>query len=200
MATHSELPGNSYKEREQRQKSIEAVANGKIRPASTGKQLKEAMVVTDGDTVKSYVLLDVLVPTLKDAVVSVVTGVIQLLAYGDARSTGHVSKSSASYVNYNDYSNQKSPRNRRQTVHGRGGVAIDDVLFASETEARSVLDSLVDLTMQYGEARVADYYELSGVDYSYTDNGYGWSELSTARVIRDRRGWVIDLPRARRLD
>jgi hypothetical protein len=47
---------------------------------------------------------------------------------------------------------------------------------------------------------VADFYDLVGVDGTYTDNKYGWTNIRNAYVNRVRDGYVIKLPRAISLD
>ena len=42
---------------------------------------------------------------------------------------------------------------------------------------------------------VADLYGLVGIDSEYTDNKYGWTNLSSASIKATRDGYILDLPR-----
>ena len=54
---------------------------------------------------------------------------------------------------------------------------------------------------QYGEATVADFYELVGVTGNgYTDRSYGWKDLKQAYISRVREGFLFNLPRCIELD
>ena len=38
-------------------------------------------------------------------------------------------------------------------------------------------------------------YDLSGVTCNYTDNKYGWMNISNAQVIHGRDGYIIKMPK-----
>ena len=46
---------------------------------------------------------------------------------------------------------------------------------------------------------VADLNDIIGVTGSYTDNKYGWYDLSSAQITRDKSGYALKLPRVRPL-
>ena len=56
----------------------------------------------------------------------------------------------------------------------------------------------------YGIARVADLYDLVGERHEYTDNDYGWTNISNAEAVRvrteDGYGYAIKMPRALPID
>lgn len=79
-------------------------------------------------------------------------------------------------------------------------MRFDDILFRSRSDAEHVLDALVELTLQYGIATVADFCQLSGIDDNYTDQNFGWYELGRARVVQVRGGYILDLPRPVRVE
>ena len=58
-----------------------------------------------------------------------------------------------------------------------------------------VLDTLLKLVEDYDVARVADYYQLVGRTGSWTDNEWGWTNLSDSRVRRIPEGYILELPR-----
>lgn len=56
------------------------------------------------------------------------------------------------------------------------------VYFNTSEEATKILDHMRYLCETYGLVRVADYYDLIGSYGSYTDNCYGWTDLSSVKV------------------
>jgi hypothetical protein len=52
----------------------------------------------------------------------------------------------------------------------------------------------------YPCVRVADLYDLVGITGEHTDNKYGWTNISNAKVERDRDGYRIVMPRAMPID
>ena len=76
----------------------------------------------------------------------------------------------------------------------------DDIILETRWEAEEVLSHMIDLIENYGVASVADLYELVGITGSFTDNKYGWTNLSSATVSRVRDGYLINLPNAQPID
>jgi len=77
----------------------------------------------------------------------------------------------------------------------------DEIYFESRHEADDVLGRLYDLLSQYDQATVGDFYELSGITESFTDQKWGWTDLQGSRVTRSRGGaYLVELPRPEPLD
>ena len=76
----------------------------------------------------------------------------------------------------------------------------DEIILETRGEAEEVLSHLVDLTIDYQQATVADLYDLVGITSNFTDNKYGWTDLRSASVTRVRDGYLINLPRTQILD
>ena len=85
-------------------------------------------------------------------------------------------------------------------TYGRARLNFDDIILESRGEAEEVLSHLLELVENYGVASVADLYELVGITGSFTDNKYGWTNLSTASVSRVRDGYLLNLPNATPID
>jgi hypothetical protein len=69
----------------------------------------------------------------------------------------------------------------------------------SGAEADEVIARLDELIDVYGMASVADLYDLVGISGQYTDNKYGWTDVSSASRIRVRDGYLLKMPRAKPL-
>lgn len=180
----------------QPEKKVEKVVKGNVKVKKKGEisKLKDVFISEDASNVKSYVIMDVLVPALKKAVSDIVTNGIDMILYGETgRRTKHTNASSVSYRSYYDdrRSNDRPYRDRtRQT-----GYSYDDIILDTRGEAEEVLDSLCDLIETYQVASVADLYDLVGVTGEYTDNKYGWTNLRNSDVIRVHDGYMLKLPK-----
>ena len=147
-------------------------------------------------------MIDVLVPAAKDMVADAISQGIERMLFGDVRSTSrrpHKQYSNNGYVSYNSYKSsqqkQSSPSRRARASHD-----FDEIILETRGEAEQVLSHLVDLTIDYGEASVADLYELVGITSNFTDNKYGWYELKDAFISRVRNGYLINLPKTQILE
>ena len=138
--------------------------------------------------------MDAIVPTIKNTILDVVS----MCLFGDTakRSRNH------NTVSYNrDYSSaSRSGRTNRRNSE-RDPYDFDDIIFDSRGEAEDVLDHMEEIMASYnGIVTVADFYSLAGVTGTWTDNNYGWTNLSRATVRRTRDGYIINLPKVLPID
>lgn len=161
----------------------------------------------ESENLGDYVLYDVLVPAFRDTLSDMGFGIIERL-FGNGRSrhgrsSNIVRDRGRSYVSYNNTSNDRrgGGRDDRREFdrNSRARHDFDNIIFANKWEAEEVLAHLVDLTIEYGEATVLAFYELSNIEADYTDDRYGWTNLRDAYVDRTRDGHVIVFPPTRPL-
>lgn len=195
-----EYTPNSYKYREDKKsgeerKKPEKVVTGtvKTRKKSEIQKFADVFISEDIQNVKSFVLMDVLVPAIKKAISDIVTNGIDMILYG---STGSGSRrSSTSKVSYRDYYDKREDRNSYDSSRS-SGYNYDDVVLETRGEAEEVLDQLNALIETYGDATIADLYDLIGKTGPYTHNKYGWKNLHNAKIVRVRDGYLLSLPKA----
>lgn len=181
-------------------KKIEKVVSGtvKVKKKSEIHKIKDIFVSEDASNIKSYILNDVLIPTIKQTISDIVKNVIDMTLFGGNGSKGRNSiASTVSYRNYYDRGNSI----QRGTTRTTTGYNYDDITIDSRGEAEEVLTRMDELISCYGVVSVADLYDLIGVTGSYTDNKYGWTNIRNARVVRaNGGGWTFDLPKALPID
>ena len=195
---------NSHKSKEAQKegaassdKKVEKVISGSAKPKKKGEMQKFADVFISEDVgnVKSYILMDVLVPAIKKAISDIVTNGIDMILYGE---TGRTRKaSSGTKVSYGKYYDREPDRIRDRSISSRGGYDYDDIVFETRGDAEKVLDSMNDIISQYGVVSVLDLYDLADVSTdNYAANKYGWTDISGCKAIRVRDGYILKLPRA----
>lgn len=151
--------------------------------------------------VGEYVIWDVLIPALKSTLNDIVSNGIELLLYGEPRSKNLRRDRGRTYVSYNSISRRdREERRERPTPRSRSRQNFDDIVIDTKSEAEEVLSKLIDLVDEYDTASVADFHELVDVPGEYTDNKWGWDNLSRASVDRVREGYILNLPRPKQLD
>lgn len=201
MDAKNEYPSNSHKNSAApaaTERRIEKVVTGpvKVRKKSEAKKLADIFISEDAGNVKNYIFMDVLIPAVKKAISDIVTNGIDMILYGE---TGRSRRSSGgSRVSYRDYSAR--PGDRRDYRAVSMPYDYDEIVLPDRGKAQEVLDTLEDIIAKYDVARVADFYELVGITPRHTDNKYGWSDISMAKVMAVRDGYLIKLPRALPLD
>lgn len=186
------------KEREKVEKVISGTA--KLRKKSKAHKLTDVFISEDASNVKSYIFADVLVPALKKLISDIVKDGIEMVLYGGTgRGSSNSKRIGASYVSYNRFADHGRDRAITEP-RSRIGYSYDNIEYTTRGEAEEVLDRMCELIEMYGSVAVADLYDLSGISHQYTDNKYGWTNLSTAKPVRVRDGYILDLPRAIPID
>lgn len=194
-----ELKGNSFASREQKDSEKE-----KIEPVTTNVTVKKPknkllskFFAEDAKTVGGHVLNVVVIPSLQKLFSDVIKGAVDWLIYGSKGTQPKTGVSNVSYSRY--YSSNAQP----QTAFGanpmlnRSNVfAVQDVMFNERADAEEVLLRMAELVEKYGMVSVADFYELVGQRFAFTDQKYGWRDLRTAEIVRGISGFYIRFPKA----
>lgn len=79
---------------------------------------------------------------------------------------------------------------RGQSVHD-----FEEIEFATRKDASIVLDLMYDRLQQYGSVSVAEFYAWADVRGNFTDQNWGWRDLTGAGPTMARNGmFVLNLP------
>ena len=182
------------------EKKVEKVISGtaKVRKKTGARKVADVFISEDAANVKSYIVMDVIVPAIKDVLSNVVKDSIDMILFGGTtrRGSGSSRKTNAEYVSYNRFSDRRDDRryDSRSTIASR--YNFDDITLDSKAEADEVLERMDELLDTYGMVTVADLCDLVGISCEYTDNKYGWTNLRNAKVVRLRGNeYMLDLPR-----
>lgn len=182
------------------EKKVEKVISGtaKVRKKTGARKVADAFISEDAANVKSYIVMDVIIPAIKDILANVVKDSIDMILFGGTNHRRNSSgrKTNAEYVAYNRFSDRRDDRRyeSRSTIASR--YNFDDIILESKAEADEVLERMEEVLDTYGMVSVADLCDLIGISCEHTDNKYGWTSLRNARVVRLRSNeYVLELPR-----
>lgn len=178
------------------EKKVEKIVQGnvKVRKKNGLEKAKGLLVSEDAANIKSYVVMDVLIPAFKKAISDIVTNGIEMILYGETGRNRRNSPSSG--VSYRNYFDSRRDDDRRRSQPVRAGYDLNDIVLDSRGEAEDVLTKMDELIDMYGVVSVADLYDLVGISGNYTDNKYGWTNIRNAEPIRVRDGYLLKLPKA----
>ncbi len=215
-----EFPSNSHRSKSapvtdekpsKDDKQVTKVVTNKVsqRKKPISKRLSETFFGGDAAGVGQYIMMDVILPAMKDALSDAVSQGIDRILFGESRSSGRTrharSENRNGFVSYNRFANnQRDSRRdepRQMSRRARSTHNFDEIVLATRVEADNVLTRMDDLIERYGEATVADLYGLVDITASHTDDKWGWKEdLHAARVQRIRDGYLLNMPRPEPLD
>lgn len=184
----AEYPNNSHSARERTdstapgkaEKKLEKVVTGaaKTRKKSEARKFVNIFVPEDGENVKSYIMMDVIIPGIKNAIADV----ISIVLFGDSGRIGgsRSKRDGRSRLTYWD--DRRDDRREYGRPRAAAGFEYDDIIFETRGDAELVLDQLESAIANYGIASVADLYDLAGITCrNYTANRYGWTDHSVGK-------------------
>ena len=194
---------NRYKKEQvnkESEKKVEKVVSGTVitRKKSGVRKFADEFINEDIRNIKSYVIGDVLIPAIKDAISDIVRNGIDMILYGGSK-PGY-RRSTADRVSYTSYSKVDNRSRDTRSVSTYNGYTLEEIILTNRGEAEDVLARMDELMDTYGLVRVADLYDLVGITGQYTDNKYGWTNIRNAEIVRVREGYLIKMPRAVPID
>lgn len=201
-----EFKGNSFNEKEkskpEKKPLSKVVKTDIVQKKSLGRKIAETFVQDDKESIGEYLLLDILVPSVKDCVSDLVCNAINMILYGDTRGRGgsgqktNYSGVSKSKISYRGETNERVAYSH----NARAGYDFSDIVMRSRADAVNVLNALKERIDEYDVATVADFYDLVDISSVFTDNNYGWYTLDNAYINQVRGGYIIVFPKVKHLD
>lgn len=172
-----------------------------------GRKIAETFGGESLKTVGEHVLTDVVLPKVKEMIFDSliegahrsIFGVNRSNAASSDRSRG--TKYNQMYVSPNKGYGSSAPSQQREAQSDmRGPNDFRDYLFPSRGQAEEIVDNLLAVLDQYGTVSVHELKAMIGKTGEFTDQKWGWKNLSQAGVVRDRDGYRLDLPKLVSLD
>lgn len=191
------------KETKEQERKVEKAVTGTatVRKKNEVSKLADVFISEDIKNVKSYVLMDVLVPTIKKAIVDIVTDGVNMIFFGG---TGpRKSRPGGSKISYSNFYEQRDERRYSNAPAASSSSRFDygDIEFETRGDADAVLDEMNNVIERYGFVTVADMYDIADITHPYTSAKYGWTNISTATISRCMNGkYIIKLPKARPIE
>lgn len=186
---------NSIKSREQKEdkKEVTKVVKGKTKTKKKSglSKITGNIISEESGSIKEYAIYEVIIPVVKDTISQLVKGSIDMLFYGEVRSSSSRSSRStnATRVSYRDFYDDKRNDRNRDERRTNNRMSYDDIMFDNQQDANEVLNRMDEIVEQYGVVTVADLFDLAGVTGNgYTDQNYGWTSTRSASVERNREG------------
>lgn len=192
-----EFKGNSNasKKKESEEKQLKPVtSNVVVKQESEVKKMAKQFFNDNAKNVGTHVVTDVLIPGMQKLVSDMIKNAIDWILWGTSKKSS--GSSGVGNVSYSSYYNRTPATGYSQPQQTRNDIySVNDVTFNDRGEAEQVLASMKEQIVRYGMVSVSDFYDLISYKSNYTDNKYGWRDLSQAEVIRFRDGFSIRFPK-----
>lgn len=169
-----------------------------IKRKRTIDRLAETFIGKDVGSVRDYIIFDVVIPAIKNAIVDACSNGIRMLLGVDNGSRRKGDDYDTPYSTY--YKSNRRDNNRNDTARRHTRDDYRDIVFTSEDGARDAIRKLKTRAYQYNTTSVADYKDILQITSGdFQENYWGWSKEEIDRLAeRGPRhvsdGWVLDLP------
>ena len=208
-------PGNSKKEQAEKHKSeerrpeVKAVVKtaGVVRKPTVGSRVRETFAGEGARETGAYVFFDVIIPAIKAMMFDTITQGADRILFGgrDVIRSGMANAPRGTRTDYNKVSTQNAnSRYPGRDFDGHGGRELSkrarsnhqtgDILLETRGEAEMVLDTMQDLISRFQWVSLPEFYDLVDVTAEFTDEKWGWSNISSAQIRPSRGKYVILLP------
>ena len=142
----------------------------------------------DLKSIVSYAVKDAIIPAFKKGASEAIKGSVDMIFYGHggAPSSGRVQKIeySSRFDSGRTSSSLPAPRPKF------GSLVLD-----SREDCEVLLRNMQFIIDRVGVVRVLEMYDMAGYHTDmYTANKFGWSNISTAEIVRVPDGWELRMP------
>jgi len=202
----TDYQGNSNKSRQQQgqgptqAKKVEKVVTGEVTVPKKPfwKKTKDSVVVTDAKGLGGYLFWDVILPTVKDAIVNTIKSGVDRAFYGEKamRTRNDMLRGRSSYYPYNQARDPIGRSRETRAIEARSYERREReaYILASREDGQRVLDEMNEIIDVQGFVTVATLKELIGYPSSHVDWKYGWRTLIDVQVNQIPEGYLIDFP------
>lgn len=189
----AKLPNPENYQNSAKKPKVESVVKGVVtaKNKTLASKIRGLFFARDLNELKEYVVDDIVIPGACKAA----HGAVDMVFRKDVRS--YTSNKGNTRIRYDRASNESLRYNRDETSRKKRDFR--DLEFETRGDAEEVLSGLVDLIADYESASIADLYDLCDITSTFTDNKYGWTDLSDASVKRGSNGYYLVLPKAEQL-
>lgn len=202
--SNSDMDRKTQAKSHNKEREIKAVVKEetKLHKKSFLSRLVSTFITDDINSVSEAIVNEVVVPAVKRTAYDIINNGSYMLLNDDAGSF----RKSITRTMYGNFFDSDSDRNRVRSSNRKdisfknyknGSQPYDSVTFSNRPDAETVLEAMLDIISAYESVSIAEYYELARIpNDNYTLTNYGWTDLSTARIIQVRDGYTIKLPKA----
>jgi hypothetical protein len=189
--------------------TVEKITTGRVISAkkTPGQRFKETFLSgDDAKTVWNTVLMDVIVPGIKETVYRTVQDMFSMFLFGDTRRSGYYNEggrrgviTSYNSIYNNSYSSNRS-RSNRDSIVSSGFNSRPEYIFQFESrlDAENVLSDLRNSinSISSHSVNVNYLYSLLGKsgDLSSNNEKWGWTDLSGVRIRPANGLYLLELP------
>lgn len=200
-----EYQSNSHKSKELATEAVterraKKVVTGTVKTKKNeGRKIANMFISEDINSVKTYVVEEVIIPMIKNGIVEAGKTFIEMIFLGSER--GERRRTTlGDRVSYRRYYDDRNSIRYDPSPIVSNKFDYKDIVLENRGDAESVLLEMRAIIKEYGIVKVGDLYDLIDEPAPHTAFNYGWTDLSRAAVKPVKDGYMLILPRAMAID
>lgn len=164
-----------------------------------GKKFAETFMTEDATDVKTWLIMDVLIPGIKNTILDV----LSVMFFGETGSRNNRRRRDRDdRVNYSSYYRGNSDQKRKHSRYGRDGqydsddrVDFRNIVLRQRGDAEEIIENMRRRIRDNNSVSVAELLDLIDLPQQsrYTDNNWGWDDERDIGIRRVSSGYLIDV-------
>lgn len=156
-----------------------------------GERIAEAFIMTDGASIKDYLIFNVLIPGVKNTI----ENVIHMILYPTKGDTRIVRRGGESRIIPVKYRGRFEERRRNdEYVGSRMRANKPELVFDHREDAEEILGIMTRKIERTGFASMKELYREAELPTDFTYDSWGWRNLYDAMIVQVSEGWLLKMP------
>ena len=206
-----QFQGNSFKSRreasQETSSKLKSVVSEKPVVGKKKWRLIDCFYTPSDKSLGEYIMEDLVIPNVKRAIGTTLHGVItKIFGVGTGYGTSYKAVNNwwndgrgESYVEYSARAAQPGSRSRSQQNQPHVSTDLESYALRTREDAERVLEGLDAYLETYDAVPVSAFFELIGITAPHTYYDFGWTNLSSAKVVTNENGYSIRFPKPIRI-
>lgn len=172
-----------------------------------GQKFKDSFMGEDAKEVKDYLFFDVIVPGIKNAILSTISMLLTGEPYYDSRRSNiRRDRDRGSTYSYNSIYRNSSDRRASERRRRDRYYEVDDkidyrhIILNERGDAEEVVHQMREIIRKNGYVTIAELFDLIDIPGNFNDNNWGWDDERDIALRRVSSGYLIDVAEARYLE
>lgn len=172
-----------------------------------GKKFAETFMTEDTKDVKSWLLMDVIIPGVKNTILDI----LSMMFFGEVdsrRGRGKRRRYDDDRRDYSSYYGGSSSNRERRGSRRKDNSYYDsddrvdfrNIVLRNRDDAEDLIEEMRRRIKSEGSVSVATLLDLVDVPGRYTDNNWGWDDDRDIGIRRVSSGYLIDVAEPKYLD
>lgn len=172
-----------------------------------GKKFAETFMTEDTKDVKSWLLMDVIIPGVKNTILDI----LSMMFFGEVdsrRGRGKRRRYDDDRRDYSSYYSGSSSNRERRSSRRKDNSYYDsddrvdfrNIVLRNRDDAEDLIEEMRRRIKSEGSVSVATLLDLVDVPGRYTDNNWGWDDDRDIGIRRVSSGYLIDVAEPKYLD